>query len=170
MQQIADWLNTLGLGQYAQRFAENYIDAGVLRDLTDQDLEKIGIPLGHRKILLRAIRELAAASPAAPPPATVSKPALHDSAERRQLTVMFCDLVGSTALSTRLDPEDLQGIIGAYHRCCAKVITQSGGFVARYLGDGVLAYFGYPQAHEDDAERAVRAASVPTRSNCCAAL
>src|SRR6516164_2331548 len=85
MQQIADWLNTLGLGQYAKRFAENYIDAGVLRDLTDQDLEKIGIPLGHRKILLRAIRELAAASPAAPPPATVSKPALHDSAERRQL-------------------------------------------------------------------------------------
>src|SRR6516162_9967740 len=170
MQSIAHWLNTLGLGQYAERFAENYIDAGVLRDLTDQDLEKIGIPLGHRKILLRAIRELAAASPAAPPPATVSKPALHDSAERRQLTVMFCDLVGSTALSTRLDPEDLQGIIGAYHRCCAKVITQSGGFVARYLGDGVLAYFGYPQAHEDDAERAVRAASVPTRSNCCAAL
>jgi len=154
MQSIAHWLNTLGLGQYAQRFAENYIDASVLRDLTDQDLEKIGIPLGHRKKLLRAIRELADASPATPPPATASKP---DSAERRQLTVMFTDLVGSTALSTRLDPEDLQEIIGAYHRCCAKVIIQSGGFVARYLGDGVLAYFGYPQAHEDDAEQAVRA-------------
>jgi class 3 adenylate cyclase len=157
MQQIADWLNTLGLGQYAQRFAENYIDAGVLRGLTDQDLEKIGIPLGHRKKLLRAIRELADVSPAAPPTATASKPTPHDSAERRQLTVMFTDLVGSTALSTRLDPEDLQKIIGAYHRCCAKVITQSNGFVARYLGDGVLAYFGYPQAHEDDAEQAVRA-------------
>ena len=157
MRSIAHWLNTIGLGQYAQRFAENYIDASVLRDLTDQDLEKIGLPLGHRKKLLRAIRELADASPATPPPATASKPAPHDSAERRQLTVMFCDLVGSTALSTRLDPEDLQEIIGAYHRCCAEVITQSGGFVARYLGDGVLAYFGYPQAHEDDAEQAVRA-------------
>src|SRR5262245_43499964 len=108
MQQIADWLNTLGLGQYAQRFAENYIDAGVLHDLTDQDLEKIGIPLGHRKKLLRAIRELADASAAAPPTATAPKPPAHDSAERRQLTVMFTDLVGSTALSTRLDPEDLQ--------------------------------------------------------------
>src|SRR5215831_919361 len=157
MQQIADWLNTLGLGQYAKRFAENYIDAGVLRDLTDQDLEKIGIPLGHRKKLLRAIRDVADASPGAPPPATASNLAPHDSAERRQLTVMFIDLVGSTALSTRLDPEDLRVIIGAYHRCCAKVITQSGGFVARYLGDGVLAYFGYPQAHEDDAEQAARA-------------
>jgi class 3 adenylate cyclase/tetratricopeptide (TPR) repeat protein len=157
MQQIADWLNTLGLGQYAQRFAENYIDASILRDLTDQDLEKIGIPLGHRKKLLRAILALADASAAAPPTATASEPIPHDSAERRQLTVMFTDLVGSTALSTTLDPEDLQKIIGAYHRCCAKVITQSGGFVARYLGDGVLAYFGYPQAHEDDAEQAVRA-------------
>src|SRR5215475_10243092 len=157
MQSIAHWLNTIGLGQYAQRFAESYIDADVLRDLTDEDLEKIGIPLGHRKKLLRAICELADASPATPPPAAAPKPAPHDSAERRQLTVMFTDLVGSTALSTRLDPEDLQDIIGAYHRCCSKVITQSGGFVARYLGDGVLAYFGYPQAHEDDAEQAVRA-------------
>src|SRR5215831_11561435 len=157
MQSLAHWLNTLGLGQYAQRFAESYIDAEVLRDLTDGDLEKIGIPLGHRKKLLRAIRELADASPATPPPASASKPAPHDRAERRQLTVMLIDLVGSTALSTRLDPEDLQEIIGAYHRCCAKVIIQSGGFVARYLGDGVLAYFGYPQAHEDDAEQAVRA-------------
>jgi predicted ATPase/class 3 adenylate cyclase len=157
MQSIAHWLNTVGLGQYAERFAESYIDADVLRDLTDGDLEKIGIPLGHRKKLLRAIRELADASAATPPQAATSKPAPHDSAERRQLTVMFVDLVGSTGLSTMLDPEDLQEIIGAYHRCCAKVITQSGGFVARYLGDGVLAYFGYPQAHEDDAEQAVRA-------------
>jgi len=157
MLSIAHWLNTIGLGQYAQRFAENCIDADVLRDLTDRDLEKIGLPLGHRKKLLRAIRELADASLATPPPATASQPGPHDSAGRRQLTVMFCDLVGSTALSTRLDPEDLQAIISAYHRYCAEVIAKSGGFVARYLGDGVLAYFGYPQAHEDNAERAVRA-------------
>src|SRR5215831_582494 len=157
MQQVTNWLKSLGLGEYAERFAEHRIDASVLHDLTDQDLEKIGIPLGHRKKLLRAIRELGDAPPTVPPPAAASKPTPHDSAERRQLTVMFTDLVGSTVLATRLDPEDLQEIIGAYHRCCAKVITQSGGFVARYLGDGVLAYFGYPQAHEDDAEEAVRA-------------
>jgi len=154
---IAEWLASLGLSEYAQRFAENDIDLSVLGDLTDQHLKDLGVSLGHRLRMLRAIRELADASPATPPPAAASKPTPHDSAERRQLTVMFCDLVGSTALSTRLDPEDLQGIIGAYHRCCAEVITKSGGFVARYLGDGVLAYFGYPQAHEDDAEEAVRA-------------
>src|SRR5215831_5021527 len=157
MQQVTNWLKSLGLGEYAERFAEHRIDASVLHDLTDQDLEKIGIPLGHRKKLLRAIRELGDAPPTVPPPAAASKPTPHDSAERRQLTVMFTDLVGSTELSTRLDPEDLQEIIGTYHRCCANVITHSDGFVARYLGDGVLAYFGYPQAHEDDAEQAVRA-------------
>jgi predicted ATPase/class 3 adenylate cyclase len=157
MQQIADWLNTLGLGQYAQRFAENDVDISVLRDLTDQHLKDLGVSLGHRLKILRAIRELADAAPAAPPSAIASKPAPHDSAERRQLTVMFCDLVGSTALSAQLDPEELREIIGAYHRRCAEVITTSGGFVAKYLGDGVLAYFGYPEAHEDDAEQAVRA-------------
>src|SRR6266404_5290541 len=150
MQQIADWLNTLGLGQYAQPFAENDIDPSVLRDLTDHDLEKIGVSLGHRRKILRAIAELDEAGPRpAPSPRT--------EAERRQLTVMFADLVGSTALSTRLDPEDLRKIIGAYQRRCAEVIAKSGGFVARYLGDGILAYFGYPQAHEEDAERALRA-------------
>jgi class 3 adenylate cyclase len=150
MQQIAYWLNTLGLGQYAQRFAENDIDPSVLCDLTDHDLEKIGVSLGHRRKILRAIAELdeVGLRPARGPRTT---------AERRQLTVMFADLVGSTALSTRLDPEDLREIIGAYHRCCAEQIEKSGGFVARYMGDGVLAYFGYPRAHEDDAERAVRA-------------
>jgi class 3 adenylate cyclase/predicted ATPase len=148
MQQIADWLNTLGLGQYAQRFAENDIDPSVLRDLTDHDLEKIGLSLGHRRKILRAIAELdeVGLRPA---------PARRTTAERRQLTVMFADLVGSTALSTRLDPEDLREIIGAYHRCCAEQIEKSGGFVARYMGDGVLAYFGYPRADEDDAERAI---------------
>src|ERR1700751_3989496 len=151
MQEIADWLNTLGLLQYAQRFAENDIDPSVLRDLTDADLEKIGVSLGHRKKMLRAIAELNG---------TRARPvrAPWTAAERRQLTVMFADLVGSTALSTKLDPEDLREIIGAYHRCCAEQIEKSGGFVARYLGDGVLAYFGYPGADEDDAERAVFAA------------
>ena len=148
MQQVADWLNTLGLGQYAQRFAENDIDPSVLRDLTDHDLEKIGVSLGHRRKILRAIAEL---DEAGPRPA----PAPRTAAERRHLTLMFADLVGSTALSTWLDPEDLQEIMGAYHRCCAEQIEKFGGFVARYMGDGVLAYFGYPRADEDDAERAV---------------
>ncbi|OAF19989.1 adenylate/guanylate cyclase domain-containing protein [Bradyrhizobium neotropicale] len=148
MQQIADWLNILGLGQYAQRFAENDIDSSVLRDLTDYDLEKIGVSLGHRKKMLRAIAELAETGPR-----SVRTP--WTAAERRQLTVMFADLVGSTALSTKLDAEDLREIIGKYHRCCAEQIEKSGGFVARFMGDGVLAYFGYPRADEDDAERAV---------------
>jgi class 3 adenylate cyclase len=150
MQQIADWLNTLGLGQYAQRFAENDIDPSVLRDLTDHDLEKIGVSLGHRRRILRAIAELDEAG-------SKSAPAPRTEAERRHLTLMFADLVGSTALSTRLDPEDMRKIIGAYQRRCAEVIAKSGGFVARYMGDGILAYFGYPQAHEEDAERAVHA-------------
>ena len=148
MQQIAEWLEKRGLGQYAQRFAENDIDPSVLRDLTDHDLETIGVSLGHRRKMLRAIAEL---DEVGPRPA----PAPRAEAERRQLTVMFADLVGSTALSTRLDPEDLREIIGAYHRCCAEQIEKFGGFVARYMGDGVLAYFGYPRADEDDAERAV---------------
>src|SRR5262249_42054453 len=142
-------------GQYAQCFAENEIDVSVLRYLTDQDLKEIGVPLGPRRKLLAAIAELGASAPASPQPTSAeAKP--HDTAERRQLTVMFCDLVGSTALSARLDPEDLREIIGTYHRCCAEQISKAGGFVAKYMGDGVLAYFGYPQAHEDDAERAVR--------------
>src|ERR1700751_4706045 len=155
MQQIENWLKKLGMTEYAQRFAENRIDLSVLPDLTDQHLEKLGVALGDRLKILRAIRELCATTVAQPAPDAAL--VLQDSAERRQLTVMFCDLVGSTALSARLDPEDLREIIGAYHRCCAEQIVKSGGFVARYLGDGVLAYFGYPRAHEHDAERAVRA-------------
>ena len=113
--------------------------------------------LGHRRRMLAAIAELTGAVPATLQPTAETEPKSNAAAERRQLTVMFCDLVGSTALSARLDPEDLRGIIGAYHRCSTELIEHNGGFVAKYIGDGVLAYFGYPQAHEHDAERAVRA-------------
>jgi predicted ATPase/class 3 adenylate cyclase len=155
MQQIADWLKMLGMSEYAQRFADNRIDFSVLRDLTDQDLKDLGIVLGDRRKMLRAIGELDAASLAAP--ATPTKPVSQDAAERRQVTVMFSDLVGSTALSARMDPEDLREVISAYQKCVAETVRRFGGFVAKYMGDGVLVYFGYPQAHEDDAERAVRA-------------
>ena len=162
MQQVADWLEKLGLGQYAERFAENDISFVILPDLTDQDLEKIGIAsLGHRRLLLRAIAELKIVERGAPTPDNVvSAPpasAKMDTAERRQVTVMFSDLVGSTALSARMDPEDLREVISAYQKCVAETVQRFGGFVAKYMGDGVLVYFGYPQAHEDDAERAVRA-------------
>jgi class 3 adenylate cyclase/tetratricopeptide (TPR) repeat protein len=157
MQQVADWLEKLGMSEYAQRFAENRIDLGILPDLTEQDLKDLGVPLGDRRKILRAIGNLAGAALVQREPRTATEPGPQDAAERRQLTIMFCDLVGSTALSTRLDPEDLREIISAYHRHCAEVIVKQGGFVARYMGDGVLAYFGYPQAHEHDAERAVRA-------------
>jgi class 3 adenylate cyclase len=154
MQQIADWLKALGMSGYTERFVESDIDTSVLRDLTDQDLKELGVSLGHRRKMLRAIGELSGAAAAIPQPAAM-EPKSQDTAERRQLTVMFCDLVGSTALSARLDPEDMREIVGAYHRSCAEQISKAGGFVAKYMGDGVLAYFGYPQAHEDDAERAV---------------
>jgi class 3 adenylate cyclase/predicted ATPase len=158
MQQIADWLEKLGLGQYAQRFAENEIDVAVLRHLTDQDLREIGVPLGHRRKMLAAIREdVGSPTPVPPEPVTGLESTSQDSAERRQITVMFSDLVGSTALSARMDPEDLREVISAYQKCVAETVRRFGGFVAKYMGDGVLIYFGYPQAHEDDAERAVRA-------------
>src|SRR6478672_13204504 len=151
MQQIADWLEKLGLGQYAQRFAENDIDFALLTKLTDADLKELGVSsLGHRKRLLEAIAERAAAALSP----TLAQPRTSDTAERRQVTVMFCDLVGSTALSGRMDPEDLREVISAYQKCVAETVRRFGGFVAKYLGDGVLVYFGYPQAHEDDAERA----------------
>jgi class 3 adenylate cyclase/tetratricopeptide (TPR) repeat protein len=155
---IDGWLRGIGMEQYAQTFRDNGIDLSVLPDLTDQDLEKLSVLLGHRRKLLRAIADLETIEESAPAVAAASTAAPRplDTAERRQLTIMFCDLVGSTALSTRLDPEDMREIIGAYHRCCADLITGAGGFVARYMGDGVLAYFGYPQAHEHDAERAAR--------------
>jgi class 3 adenylate cyclase/tetratricopeptide (TPR) repeat protein len=159
---IATWLRGLGLERYEPAFRENEIDAEVLPELTEAHLERLGLPLGPRLRLLKAIaamREgtlpsLAAEQPAEMPAPVGTPPA---EAERRQLTVMFCDLVGSTALSARLDPEDLRAVFGTYHRCVAAVIERAGGFVAKYMGDGVLAYFGYPRADEHDAERAVRA-------------
>ena len=147
---IAGWLRGLGMQQYEAAFRDNAIDLEVLPELTEPDLEKLGVLLGHRKRMLRAIGALAEA------PVVPERPARAD-AERRQLTVMFCDLVGSTELSARLDPEDMRGILGAYHRAVADAVKSFDGFVAKYMGDGVLVYFGYPQAHEDDAERAVRA-------------
>ena len=156
MQQIADWLEKLGMSEYAERFAKSDIDTSVLRDLTDQDLKELGVSLGHRRKILRAIAELAGAAPTTPQ-APLAQPKPQDTAERRQVTVMFSDLVGSTALSARMDPEDLREVISAYQKCVAETVRRFGGFVAKYMGDGVLIYFGYPQAHEDDAERAVRA-------------
>jgi len=154
---VAAWLHGLGLQQYESVFRDNDIDSAVLSRLTAEDLKDLGITsVGHRRRLLGAIAALNDSSkPAAVTPVPDSTPA---EPERRQLTVVFCDLVGSTALSARLDPEDLRAVIGAYHRCCATIIERSGGFVAKYMGDGLLAYFGYPQADENDAERAVRAA------------
>ncbi|HML11696.1 MAG TPA: adenylate/guanylate cyclase domain-containing protein [Xanthobacteraceae bacterium] len=148
MKNIADWLCALGLEQYVDLFARNGIDAEVLSDLTDQDLEQLGVLLGHRRKILRAIGELKDKA---------ERTAAAPDAERRHLTVMFCDLAGSTALSAQLDPEDMREVIAAYRAVCASAIRTYGGFVARFIGDGVLAYFGYPSAHEDDAERAVRA-------------
>jgi class 3 adenylate cyclase/predicted ATPase len=152
VQKISDWLDKLGMSEYAQRFAENRIDVSVLRDLTDQDLKDLGIVLGDRRKILRAISELDEGLGTA---GRAIGPAPLGSAERRHVTVLFSDLVGSTALSTRLDPEDLREVIAAYQNCVAGTVRRLGGFVARYLGDGVLAYFGWPQAHEDDAERSV---------------
>jgi predicted ATPase/class 3 adenylate cyclase len=156
MKGIAEWLASIGLSEYAQRFADNAIDLSVARDLTEQDLKDLGVLLGHRRKILRAIAQL---DPAALAPAeTTTEPALRDEAERRHLTVMFCDLVGSTALSARLDPEEMWRVIASYHACISEVIGRYQGMIARYMGDGVLAYFGYPRAQEDDAEQAVRAA------------
>jgi len=150
---IAAWLRGLSLEQYEPAFRDNEIDWEVLPKLTSEDLREIGVvAIGHRRKLLAAIAVLGSETPA---PA-MAPPARAD-AERRQLTVMFCDLVGSTALSSQLDPEDLREVIAAYHRAVSQVVAGLDGFVAKYMGDGVLVYFGYPQAHEDDAERAVRA-------------
>ena len=170
---VAEWLRGLGLEEYAPAFRDNDIDAEVLRRLTGEDLRELGVrSVGHRRRLLDAISALGAVlADVASTGASLNVPAQAE-AERRQLTVMFCDLVGSTALSARLDLEDLREVIAAYHRAVAEIVTRSNGFVSRYMGDGVLVYFGFPQAHEDDAEQAVRAGlgerstlSVASRSN-----
>jgi class 3 adenylate cyclase len=161
MGDVDEWLERLGLSRYRAVFAEHDIDREILPDLTDQDLEKLGLSLGHRKKLLRAIAELGR-------PDSESQRDVEMSprgAERRQLTVLFCDLVGSTALAARLDPEDLREVMGGYQAACAQVIGRFEGHVAKYLGDGVLAYFGWPVAHEDDAERAVRAGASADRDD-----
>ncbi|MBV9287694.1 MAG: AAA family ATPase [Hyphomicrobiales bacterium] len=158
---IGDWLRGLGLNQYEAAFRENSIDLEVLGKLTSDDLKELGVAsIGHRRMLLAAIEEHSRTSVATPAVARRAAAGIGEAtaAERRQLTVMFCDLVGSTALSARLDPEDMRGVLAAYYKCCANLIEGGGGFVAKYMGDGVLAYFGYPQAHEHDAENAVRAA------------
>jgi len=155
---IADWLRGLGLEKYASAFDENAINWAVLPKLTADDLKDIGVTaVGHRRVLLEAIAALGASVATPTVTAAVSDVSAPAEAERRQLTVMFCDLVGSTPLSTRFDPEDLREIVGAYHRCVTDTVARFAGFVAKYMGDGVLIYFGYPEAHEDDAERAVRA-------------
>ncbi|HEY1431876.1 MAG TPA: AAA family ATPase [Stellaceae bacterium] len=155
---VADWLRGIGLEQYGPAFRENDIDSEVLPELTADDLIGLGVnSIGHRRKLLAAI---AALRSEAPPPVTRTAPdpaPVSSEAERRQLTVMFCDLVGSTPLAARYDPEDLREVIGAYHRCVTDTVARFAGFVAKYMGDGVLIYFGYPEAHEDDPERAVRA-------------
>src|SRR5690242_10852255 len=162
---VAAWLRGLGLEQYAQLFRDNDIDGEILCRMTAEDLKELGISsFGHRRRLVNAITALEgdsvarhAAQPAAgAASASASFPPID--AERRQLTVMFCDLVGSTALSTRLDPEDLRELIQDYHHAVADTVGRFDGFVAKYMGDGVLIYFGYPQAHEAEAERAVGAA------------
>src|SRR5262245_3482310 len=132
MKGITEWLASIGLSEYAQPFADNAIDLSVVRHLTEQDLKDLGVPLGHRRKMLRAIAEL--------------NPAARDEAERRPLTVMFCDLVGSAALAARLDPEDMWGVIASYHACIGEVVAAYEGMIARYMGDGVLVYFGYPRA------------------------
>jgi class 3 adenylate cyclase/tetratricopeptide (TPR) repeat protein/ABC-type transport system involved in cytochrome c biogenesis ATPase subunit len=155
MKGIGEWLASIGLSEYTQRFADNAIDLSVIRDLTEQDLKDLGVLLGHRRKILRAIAELDGGAPA--PAGTTTQPVLRDAAERRHLTVMICDLVGSTALSARLDPEDMNAVMDAYHAACARIMLTYDGFIGEFRGDGILAYFGYPRAHEDDAERTVRA-------------
>src|SRR6266478_3132527 len=160
---LGSWLRALGLGRYEPAFIENAIDSDVLPELTEGDLKKLGIPLGDRKRLIKAIRAITAGSPSAFITSAVggneqSRQAGAVGAERRHLTVMICDLVGSTALSARLDPEDMRAVMDAYHAACARIVQGYDGFLGDFRGDGILAYFGYPRAHEDDAERTARAA------------
>jgi class 3 adenylate cyclase len=157
------WLQSLGLEQYETLFRENDIDVEVLSDLTDGDFEKIGVSLGHRKRLLKAVAALAGPV-LAPPTANTPIPLAADAAERRQLTVMFCDLVGSTTISAALDAEDWRNLVSGYLEAASEAVTQMGGRVAKKLGDGLMALFGHPIAQENDSERAVRAALAIQRA------
>ena len=153
---LGEWLRSLGLERYEAVFRENAIDADVIRALTEEHLRELGVPIGARLKLLKAIAELGGEAEPSDTAAGGAQPIVQaETAERRQVTVMFCDLVGSTALSARMDPEDLREVISAYQKSVTEIVQGFGGFVAKYMGDGVLVYFGYPQAHEDDAERAV---------------
>jgi class 3 adenylate cyclase len=144
---VTEWLQSLGLEQYAAAFEQNHISSELLPSLTADDLKEIGVAsVGHRRQMLEAIATLRA-EPAAAADVAAPGPAAASAAERRQLTVMFCDLAGSTALSARLDPEELRDVIADYHRSVAAVVRRYDGLVAKYMGDGVLAYFGYPRAH-----------------------
>jgi class 3 adenylate cyclase len=157
MSDVAQWLDDLGLGQYAAVFAENDVGLRALPFLSEEDLRELGVSLGHRRVLLAAISELDGQPISTVSEAPQQKETIATDAERRQLTVMFCDMVGSTALSTQIDPEDYRETIRAYQDACAGVIARFDGYVARFMGDGVLAYFGWPRAHEDDAARAINA-------------
>src|SRR6202045_3386674 len=155
MQQIADWLKQLGMSEYAQRFAENRIDLSILPDLTDQDLEKLGVVLGDRRKMLRAIAKIDDKSPGIAPepvlsstrPTTAATAAAEATGERRYLTVMFCDLVGSTSISAQLDAEEWRDLVSSYLDAASEAVTEMGGHVAKKLGDGLLALFDYPLGH-----------------------
>ena len=161
---VAQWLNAIDLGQYETVFREHEIDAGVLRDLVEADLEKIGVPLGHRKRLLKAIAALGTGETAAKPPSPAPVPSPASVAERRPITVMFCDLVGSTSMAAKLDAEDWRTLVNTYLDEASAAVTGLGGHVLKKLGDGLMALFGYPHAQENDAERAVRAALAIQRA------
>jgi class 3 adenylate cyclase len=167
--EISDWLEKLGLPEYADRFSENKIDVLVLRHLTDQDLKDIGVPLGHRRKMLAAIANLDNTTAAAvPPPVSRSAPPVEAAAttavgERRYLTVMFCDLVGSTGIAAKLNAEEWRDLVGADLDTASVAVVEMGGKVAKKLGDGLMALFGYPVAQENDAERAALAIHWP----CC---
>jgi len=160
---VSAWLDDLGLGVYRDSFDKNAIDWEVLPELNEGDLEALGVLLGHRKRLLRAIAQLSQSTEvtskgSAPISADLEEQPFHperDQAERRPLTVMFCDLVDSTRLSRHLDPEDLQDVVGRFFNACSRAIGRFDGYIARYMGDGMKVYFGYPHAHENDSERAV---------------
>ena len=172
MQDLAHWLDELGMSEYTKRFAENDVDISVLPHLSDHDLKELGVSLGHRRKILAAIAKLEGGSAAvaptraaeSPSPVPPDKPMSEAAGGRRHLTVIFCDLVDSTGIAARLDAEEWRDLVGAYLDAATAAVTEMGGKVAKKLGDGLMALFGYPVAQENDAERAVRAALAIQRS------